>query len=316
MSIKTILTSSIVKKVWMALTGLFLCTFLIGHLAGNMQLILKTGEEGRRAFNEYAYFMAHNPFIKVLSYVTYFSIIFHAFQGFYLTYQNKQARPQGYAYSKPGANSALPSRYMAVLGTLILVFIVTHMANFWWKAKITEEIPLHTYYSETAKDTLFYTVHRKEPSVKVIREMGEIEGNKLVYSAKKINLQLEQRLNQSIAQAEQAGQAITPQQIEDIKKQNRIKNNEFIDEGYKDLHTVVMDFFNPKKNELAMIYMLLYVFSMGALAFHLWHGFASGFQSLGLNHKRYTPLIHNAGKLFAVLVPGLFALITVLIYLK
>ena len=143
--------------------------------------------------------------------------------------------------------------------------------------------------------------------------MGEIEGNKLVYSAKKINLQLEQRLNESIAQA---GQAITPQQIEDIKKQNRIKNDEFIDEGYKDLYTVVMDFFNPKKNELAMIYMLLYVFSMGALAFHLWHGFASGFQSLGLNHKRYTPLIHNAGKLFAVLVPGLFALITVLIYLK
>ena len=300
----------------MALTGLFLCTFLIGHLAGNMQLILKTGEEGRRAFNEYAYFMAHNPFIKVLSYVTYFSIIFHAFQGFYLTYQNKKARPQGYAYSKPGANSALPSRYMAVLGTLILVFIVTHMANFWWKAKITEEIPLHTYYSETAKDTLYYTIHKKDPSVKVIREMGKIEGNKIVYSAKKINFQLEQRLNQSIAQAEQAGQTVTLQEIEEVKKQNTIKNDEFIDEGYKDLYTVVMDFFNPKKNELAMIYLLLYVFSMGALAFHLWHGFASGFQSLGLNHKRYTPIIQGIGKLFALAVPGLFALITILIYFE
>ncbi|MFM7595488.1 MAG: succinate dehydrogenase, partial [Flavobacteriales bacterium] len=58
MSVRSVFSSSIIKKVWMALTGLFLCTFLVGHLAGNMQLILKTGEEGRRAFNEYAYFMA------------------------------------------------------------------------------------------------------------------------------------------------------------------------------------------------------------------------------------------------------------------
>jgi succinate dehydrogenase / fumarate reductase cytochrome b subunit len=89
-----------------------------------------------------------------------------------------------------------------------------------------------------------------------------------------------------------------------------------ITDGYKDLHTVVMDFFNPKKNELALVYLLLYVVSMAVLAFHLWHGFASGFQSLGLNHKRYTPLIHGVGKLFALAVPGLFALITILIYLK
>ena len=89
-----------------------------------------------------------------------------------------------------------------------------------------------------------------------------------------------------------------------------------IADGYKDLHTVVMDFFNPKKNDMALAYLLLYVVSMAVLAFHLWHGFASGFQSLGLNHKRYTPLIHGAGKLFALAVPGLFALITILIYLK
>ena len=89
-----------------------------------------------------------------------------------------------------------------------------------------------------------------------------------------------------------------------------------ITEGYKDLHTVVMDFFNPEKNNMALAYLLLYVVSMGVLAFHLWHGFASGFQSLGLNHKRYTPIIQGIGKLFALAVPGLFALITILIYFK
>ena len=94
------------------------------------------------------------------------------------------------------------------------------------------------------------------------------------------------------------------------------KINVKVADGYKDLHTVVMDFFNPKKNDLALAYLFLYVISMAVLAFHLWHGFASGFQSLGLNHKRYTPIIQGAGKLFALAVPGLFALITILIYLK
>ena len=281
MSVRSAFSSSIIKKVWMALTGLFLCTFLVGHLAGNMQLILKTGEEGRRAFNEYAYFMGHNPFIKVLSYVTYFSIIFHAVQGIYLTYQNKKARPQGYAYSKPGANSSLPSRYMAILGTIILVFIVTHMANFWWRAKIKEDIPLHTYI------------------ISVKDQMGQTQEQEMYYTH---NLQL------------------IPKSDEIVVKNNTelfmANFNVKIADGYKDLHTVVMDFFNPKKNDMALAYLLLYVVSMAVLAFHLWHGFASGFQSLGLNHKRYTPLIHGAGKLFALAVPGLFALITILIYLK
>ena len=67
------------------------------------------------------------------------------------------------------------------------------------------------------------------------------------------------------------------------------------------------------KNPMAVVLYLLGCFS---LFWHLFHGFRSAFQSLGLNHKRYTPLIHGVGKLFALAVPGLFALITILIYLK
>ena len=133
MSKSAFIKSSIAKKYWMALTGLFLCLFLVGHLIGNLQLIIKTGEEGRRAFNEYAYFMTHNPAIMVLSYLTYFSILFHAIDGIALFIQNKKARPVSYAYTKPSANSSLASRSMALLGTLVLVFIATHMSNFWWK---------------------------------------------------------------------------------------------------------------------------------------------------------------------------------------
>jgi succinate dehydrogenase / fumarate reductase cytochrome b subunit len=282
MSNSALLKSSIAKKYWMALTGLFLCTFLVGHLLGNLQLIMKTGEEGRRAFNEYAYFMGHNIFIKILSYVTYASIIFHAVDGIMLTVQNKKARPVNYAFSNPSANSSLPSRWMAVLGTLILVFISTHMANFWWKMKIKEDVPLHTYKIESEQpipalaEQSFYYTHI--PTIQPLPKDAN---------------------------------SITEKGTELFIKGSNIK----IGEGYRDLHTVVIQFFS-KSNSSALFGMIFYTISMLVLGFHLWHGFASAFQSLGVNHAKWNPLIKALGKGFAVLVPALFAIIPILIYLK
>jgi succinate dehydrogenase / fumarate reductase cytochrome b subunit len=282
MSNSALLKSSIAKKYWMALTGLFLCTFLVGHLLGNLQLIMKTGEEGRRAFNEYAYFMGHNIFIKILSYVTYASIIFHAVDGIMLTIQNKKARPVNYAFSNPSANSSLPSRWMAVLGTLILVFISTHMANFWWKMKIKEDVPLHTYKIESEQpipalaEQSFYYTHI--PTIQPLPKDAN---------------------------------SITEKGTELFIKGSNIK----IGEGYRDLHTVVIQFFS-KSNSSALFGMIFYTISMLVLGFHLWHGFASAFQSLGVNHAKWNPLIKALGKGFAVLVPALFAIIPILIYLK
>jgi succinate dehydrogenase / fumarate reductase cytochrome b subunit len=59
-----------------------------------------------------------------------------------------------------------------------------------------------------------------------------------------------------------------------------------------------------------------YIVSMGVLAFHLWHGFSSAFQSLGINHVKYNGLIKVVGKLYAIAVPALFALIPIELYLK
>ena len=126
MAKSALLKSSIGKKYWMALTGLFLCVFLVGHLVGNLQLIFGDAS----AFNEYALFMTTNPAVKILSYLTYLSILFHAIDGIILTVQNKKARPIGYAKNNASANSTWQSRNMAVLGTLILIFIATHMTNF------------------------------------------------------------------------------------------------------------------------------------------------------------------------------------------
>lgn len=131
----TFLKSSIGKKLLMALTGLFLCSFLIIHLIGNLQLF---NDDGGYAFNIYAVFMTSNPLIKTISWGLYAIIVFHAIWGLYLVAQNKKARPVGYAVVDGKANSTWTSRSMGLLGTIILAFIIMHMSGFWAKYKFGE----------------------------------------------------------------------------------------------------------------------------------------------------------------------------------
>ena len=134
------LSSSIGKKLLMALTGLFLVSFMIAHLTGNLQLFKN---DGGLAFNQYAVFMTSNPLIKTISYGLYAIILFHAVHGIYIAYQNKLARPV--SYKKVGSkNATWYSRNMAILGTVILIFIVVHMSGFWYKYKFGE-VPYTQY---------------------------------------------------------------------------------------------------------------------------------------------------------------------------
>lgn len=317
MSKSAILSSSIAKKWWMALTGLFLCTFLVGHLLGNLQLIFETGEEGKRAFNEYAYFMGHNIFIKILSWLTYFSILFHAIDGFLLTFQNRKARPVKYAYDRPSTNSKLPARYMAILGTLILVFIVMHMANFWYKTKVSgEPMPLHTEFTYKpemtpegkVEDKVIRSYYTTSKAYVGVDEVIVKNGTELYQN----NVKIKEQIDQIDPTYKAAGE------------------NPKIAEGYKDLHSVVFAYFGHDKsnegttesdkiglkaNEYALWAVIGYVLAMFVLAFHLYHGFASAFQSLGLNHKKYNPIIKYTGIAFSIVIPFAFAIIPVLIYL-
>lgn len=218
MARSAILGSSLAKKYWMALTGLFLVTFLVAHLAGNLQL-LDMSPQGQLKFNAYARFMTTFPLVKAVSYLLYFSILFHAFDGILLAVQNRQARPVRYVKENAGANRSWASNNMALLGVLILVFLVIHMKGFWYEM----------HWGPIGTDA----------------------------------------------------------------------------DGNKDLYTVVAAAFSQ------LWYVSLYVVMMAVLALHLLHGFQSAFQSLGLNHPRYTPVIKNVGVFFAVVVPVLFALIPV-----
>lgn len=284
------LKSSIAKKYWMALTGLFLCLFLAGHLAGNLQLIFSDAKH----FNDYALFMTSNPVVKILSYLTYISILFHAFDGILLTIQNKKARPIGYAKTD-GSSSSVSSRNMAVLGTLILVFIVTHMVNFWAKMHFDKEMPLVVKEVNNGNGPQKQAMGSKDSPYPMfpVDANGKITEELL----KNINTQSNGQFNLV---------------VEDVTTVVNKVNNEVVFIGQKDLHKITVAFFKDPKTGL--IATILYVIAMFTLAFHLLHGFQSAFQSMGLTHPKYSPGIKKFGFAFAILVPLLFAIIPVYIH--
>jgi succinate dehydrogenase / fumarate reductase cytochrome b subunit len=62
-------------------------------------------------------------------------------------------------------------------------------------------------------------------------------------------------------------------------------------------------------------FVALYVLSQISLGYHLLHGFKSAFQTLGLNHVKYNGFIASVGVVFAIVVPILFALMPITMFL-
>src|SRR5688572_5608856 len=207
------LSSSIGKKVIMGLTGLFLVTFLVIHCFLNSLIFFN---DGGLTFNEGAHFMAHNWLIRAMEIVLFLGIILHIIQALVLTVDNNKARPVGYAKFNGAANSTWYSRSMGLLGTLIMIFLIVHLAHFWVKSRITG-LP------------------------------GEDSA------------------------------------------------------GHENLYAVMQTTF------ATTWVVILYCLAMVSLAYHLLHGFQSAFQSLGLNHKKYTPFIKKFGVAFSIIIPIIFA---------
>ena len=79
----------------MAITGLFLISFLFIHLVINLFTLAPTKD----LFNDAAHFMATNPVIFAMQYILALGFIIHIIMGIKLTIQNKMARSQNYAYN-------------------------------------------------------------------------------------------------------------------------------------------------------------------------------------------------------------------------
>lgn len=75
-----------------------------------------------------------------------------------------------------------------------------------------------------------------------------------------------------------------------------------------DLYNIVVSTYQG-----SIIHVIIYPIAMLVIGFHLNHGFQSAFQSLGLNHPKYTPTIKCIGTAYSIIVPLAFALIPILI---
>ncbi len=216
------LFSSIGKKFVMGLTGLFLISFLLVHCLINSMVFF---DASGALFNEYAHFMGTNLLIRIGEVVLFGGLILHIVDGLTLYFQNKSARPIGYAKVDASANSKWYSRSMALLGTLLLMFLIIHLYHFWVPSRITglqeSAVPgVHDLYAE-----------------------------------------------------------------------------------------MVAVFSNP-------IIVAIYVLTQFSLAYHLLHGFKSAFQSLGINNTKYNGMIQTAGVAYSILIPLIFALMPIVIYLR
>ena len=121
-------SSSLGKKYLMALTGLFLCSFLVIHFLGNITLYTDPVQ-----FNEYTRFMSSNPIIRVMEIVLVAGFLTHIIDAIMLTRANKKAQPVKYAMDKK--QSSWYSRNMGLTGTVILAFLVLHLQSFWYGYK-------------------------------------------------------------------------------------------------------------------------------------------------------------------------------------
>jgi succinate dehydrogenase / fumarate reductase cytochrome b subunit len=213
-------SSSIGKKLIMSITGLFLILFLIVHCFLNSLIFLN---DGGLTFNTGAKFMANNWIIRAGEIVLFVGLLAHIYQSARLTFNNQAARPVKYAAYEGKANSTWYSRSMGLLGTLILIFLIVHLANFWVVSRFTG-IP--------TEDAL----------------------------------------------------------------------------GQEDLYAVMRESFHN------IWIVILYVLAMFSLAYHLMHGFASAFQTLGWNHRKYTPLIKSIGFWYSILISLIFAAMPIAVY--
>ena len=129
---RQLLSSTLSRKNLMALTGFFLCFFLVIHLFGNLQLLLPAAAV-RWQFNFYSKLLSENLFIQVISYVLFASILAHAIYALLITIQNRRSNGKHYEYDRRRVSSKWYARKMGLLGTIILAFLVIHLRDFWYQ---------------------------------------------------------------------------------------------------------------------------------------------------------------------------------------
>lgn len=149
-------TSSIGKKWVMALTGLFLISFLVIHVGLNACIfndlsVFDPGDNGRM-FNKAAHFMGASVVIRIVEIGLFLGFIIHIVQGYVLAAQNNSTRKTGYKIKMGSSGSTWYSKSMGLLGTLLFFFLIIHISHFWIPSRVTQELAPVQYGDMEAHD--------------------------------------------------------------------------------------------------------------------------------------------------------------------
>jgi succinate dehydrogenase / fumarate reductase cytochrome b subunit len=170
-------TSAIGKKIVMGLTGLFLIAFLVIHVGLNAcifyDLPFFDPNDNGAMFNKASHFMGSTLVMRLLEIVLFAGFIVHIIQGWSLEVQNRQKRKQGYQVNLGDRGSKWYSRSMGLLGTLIFLFLVLHISDFWVPSRITHNLPQAQYHGVEMHD-MFIKMYNsfQNPLVVVLYLLG------------------------------------------------------------------------------------------------------------------------------------------------
>ncbi len=125
------LSTTVGLKVVMALTGLVLFAFVIGHMLGNLQVYLPRGHDGVWPLDSYGQFLrevGHGGGIWVARGGLLVALVLHVGAAWALTRKSQQARPVPYRRWE-ARESTYASRTMRITGPLILLYVLYHLLH-------------------------------------------------------------------------------------------------------------------------------------------------------------------------------------------
>jgi len=129
--IKNLSQSSVGHKLVLAATGALLFLFVLAHLAGNLQFFL-----GPATINAYGHVFQDNENLRwPLRIALLMTVGLHAWTALKLTFENRKARPLGYAGNPPPVAASYASRTMLMTGLIVAAFVVYHLLHFTVRAE-------------------------------------------------------------------------------------------------------------------------------------------------------------------------------------
>jgi len=121
------LSTSIGKKIIMAVTGLMLISFLFVHLVNNLLLFVSPEIFNSNVEN----LESIKPLIRVVEVILALIFFFHIYNAVKLWWENRKANPKKYAINANSENSSIYSRTTVWTGSIIFIFLAVHLATFW-----------------------------------------------------------------------------------------------------------------------------------------------------------------------------------------